>query len=79
MNADTGHHRRCVLQAKCGQMQADIRGKETREYHELSILNPKLKNSPLFFKKKSIKKQKDKNTGEQERQEIARALIQHPT
>lgn len=66
MNADTGHYRRCVLQAKCGQMQADIRGKETREYHELSILNPKL-NSPLFFKKtkteeKKVKKKVKKNT-----------------
>ena len=60
MNADTGHHRRCVLQAKCGQMQADIRGKETRECHELSILNPKLKNSPLLKKKKKSKKKKKK-------------------
>lgn len=59
MNADTGHHRRCVLQAKCGQMQADIRGKETRECHELSILNPKLKLSITLkkkLKKKRVKK-----------------------
>ena len=73
MNADTGHHRRCVLQAECGQMQADIRGKETRECHELST-EPKVKKLSIIKKKK-----KKKNTGEQERQEIASALIQHPT
>lgn len=53
-------------------MQADIRGKETRESRELSILNPKVK---IHIKKKK----KFENTAEQEGQETSSALIQHFT
>jgi predicted nucleic acid-binding Zn ribbon protein len=70
MDADTGHYGRCVLQAKCGQMQANIRGKETE-----SVMSSQFstQNSPLFQKKKK----KSKKTQESKKDKNYYALIHH--